>query len=46
MDTWGWFQVQWPEEWNEVDISVKEMVPVIAAALWGKYRQGKHMSGS
>ena len=44
VDTWGWFQVQWPGEWNEVDISVKEMVPiVIAAALWGKYWQGKHI---
>ena len=31
-----WFQVQWPESWGDVDISVKEMVPiVIAAAVWG-----------
>ena len=35
-DTLGWFQVKWPEGWKEVDISVKELVPVvIAAAVWG-----------
>ena len=31
-----WFQLQWPASWSEVDISIKELVPiVIAAALWG-----------
>ena len=32
-----WLQVQWPESWSEVDISIKEMVPiVVAAAMWGR----------
>ena len=32
-----WLQVQWPEAWSQVDISVKEMVPiVVAAAMWGR----------
>lgn len=32
----GWFQLKWPNSWDTVDITVKEMVPVIvAAALWG-----------
>ena len=31
-----WFQMPWPLELLEVDISVKDLVPVtIAAALWG-----------
>ena len=40
----GWFQLQWPPEWREVDISVKELVPVtMAAALWGPQWSGKHI---
>lgn len=40
----GWFQVAWPREWQDTDISVKELVPVVvAAALWGKYWAGKHI---
>lgn len=32
-----WLQVRWGESWAEVDISVKEMVPVVlAAASWGR----------
>ena len=43
-DTVGWFQVKWPEGWEEVDISAKELVPVvIAAALWGHGWQGQHI---
>ena len=31
-----WFQMPWPQELLEEDISVKELVPVtIAAVLWG-----------
>ena len=31
-----WFQIQWPQSWAEVDISTKELVPiVVGAALWG-----------
>ena len=40
----GWFQVQWPQEWEAVDISAKELVPVVlAAAMWGKLWSGKHV---
>ena len=40
----GWFQAPWPSEWHEVDISVKELVPVtIAAALWGLQWSNKHI---
>ena len=32
-----WFQLQWPALWDGVDITTKELVPVvIAAALWGR----------
>ena len=40
----GWFQVPWTQQWLEVDISVKELVPVaIAAGLWGPQWSGKHI---
>ena len=33
-----YFQVQWPPDWENVNIAVKEMVPVvIALAVWGQY---------
>ena len=28
----GWFQVSWPHHWEEVEISMKELVPVVVAA--------------
>ena len=32
-----WLQVEWPSSWSNVDISVKELVPiVVAAAVWGR----------
>ena len=32
----GWFQVYWPQDWENTTISAKELVPVmIAAALLG-----------
>ena len=32
-----WFQIQWPEAWAGIDISVKELVPiVVAGALCGR----------
>ena len=44
VDAESWFQVSWPEEWEAVDISVKELLPVVvAAALWGNTWQGKHI---
>lgn len=31
-----WFQLKWPQSWANVDISAKELVPVvISAAIWG-----------
>ena len=33
----NWLQVRWPASWQEVDISVKEMVPIVMlAAMWGR----------
>ncbi len=33
----NWFHLSWPPFWSIVDISVKELVPIIiAAALWGR----------
>ena len=37
----GWFRGQWPEDWVNVDISVKELVP--AAALWGRHWTSEHV---
>ena len=32
----AWFQVQWPQEWAQVPIAPKELVPIVMAmALWG-----------
>jgi hypothetical protein len=37
----NWFQLQWPADLPECHISVKEMVPVVAAAVvWGTSWQG------
>lgn len=39
-----WFQLQWPTAWSAMDITIKEMVPiVIAAALWGGYWHRMHI---
>ena len=36
-DSGKYFQLQWPESWLQVNIAVKEMVPVVvAAAIWGQ----------
>ena len=40
--TGEWFQCVWPEDWKEVHITVKELMPiVIAATLWGDRWRGK-----
>lgn len=40
----GWLQGRWPEAWADVDISVKELVPVVmAVAMWGRYWSGSHV---
>ncbi len=37
-----WFQLQWPESWREVHITVKELLPVVMAlAVWGYQWSGK-----
>lgn len=37
-----WFQVQWPESWATVHITVKELAPiVVAAAVWGREWKGR-----
>ena len=42
--TLGYVQLQWPEQWEEMDISVKELIPVVlVAALWGRFWQGQHI---
>lgn len=39
-----WFQLRWPASWSDIDIAVKELVPiVIAAALWGHLWYRKHI---
>ena len=39
-----WFQLQWPVEWAKVDITVKELVPIIvAAAVWGRCWRRLHI---
>ena len=49
--TWGcvaynetslnWFQFQWPQSWTPVNISAKELVPIlISAAVWGATWRG------
>ena len=44
-DAWGcgafssigeWFQYQWPVSWQELDITVKELLPIVlVVAMWG-----------
>lgn len=44
VDDVGWFQVQWPGGWKDMDITAKELVPVAAAAgLWGRRWTGQHV---
>ena len=44
MDSLGYFQLEWPRGWEEIDISVKELVPVVVAAtMWGGLWRGKHI---
>ena len=38
------FQLAWPVSWDIIDISVKELVPVVvAAALWGEKWRQRHV---
>ena len=39
--TGNWFQIQWPDIWNAVHITVKELLPIVVArAVWGKAWNG------
>ena len=36
-----WFQLCWPDSWKAVNITVKELLPIVlGAALWGKQWRG------
>ena len=38
----GWFQLQWPESWSSIHITVKELLPIVmSVAVWGHRWQGK-----
>ena len=40
----GYFLLQWPQSWAPVEITAKELVPlVVAAALWGQRWSGNHI---
>ena len=37
-----WFQWEWPSSWSDVDITIKELVPVLlACAVWGRFLRRK-----
>ena len=37
-----WFQLEWPQSWEGVNIMIKELLPiVIGAAVWGQCWKGK-----
>ena len=39
----SWFQLRWPHSWDSIDITTKELLPVVlAAAVWG--REWRHQS--
>ena len=40
----AYFNLQWPPHWVDVDISIKELAPlVIACAIWGPTWSGQHV---
>ena len=40
----GWFQLRWPASWAAIEISAKEMIPVVAAAaIWGSSWAGRRV---
>ena len=40
-----WFQLQLPESWHGVHITVKELLPIVlGAAVWGRRWQGLSVS--
>ena len=44
VDCTAMFQLAWPVSWDIIDISVKELVPVVvAAALWGEKWRQRHV---
>ena len=40
----GWCQLRWPASWSSVNITEKELLPiVITSAQWGHWWQGRHI---
>ena len=40
----AYFSLRWPPHWAEIDISIKELAPlVIACAIWGPTWSGQHV---
>ena len=38
----NWFQIRWPSSWKQIDITAKELLPIIMAlAIWGKHWLGR-----
>ena len=32
-----WFQIKWPDSWQEINIATKELLPIlVASAVWGR----------
>ncbi len=37
-----WLQLRWPQSWESVHITVKELLPIVmGAAIWGRHWEGK-----
>ena len=42
--THEWFQLQWPPSWTEINIAIKELVPVVvSASVWGSNWRGSRV---
>jgi hypothetical protein len=43
-ETDAWFQLPWTPAWSDTGIAVKELIPIVLAALlWGRQWSGKHV---
>ena len=43
-EIWGcqWFHFRWPDSWQNINIAVKELLPIVmATAIWGKEWSGQ-----
>jgi len=40
-----WLQLQWPQEWQNIGIMAKELVPIIlTCVVWGPYIARQHIN--